>query len=212
MHINHEQEWEAVWSRKNFFSWLIHSGRRIYNLFFVRSIRKYLTPETAMLEIGCGTSALSLLVAPDIKRLVGVDISETALNFSKKTAAERNIKNASFEKGDCRNIRFTDEFDFVWSHGLIEHFDNPGDVAREHYKATRPGGTVLISVPYLYSYHYLWYLATRPKFLRRFWPWTDQEFFTHRTLQKIGKNITDHSRVFMFRPALLGIIFLEMKK
>ena len=72
----------------------------------------------------------------------------------------------SLVKGDCRNVPWSDTFDLVWSQGLVEHFTNTELIIREHFKATKPGGTVLISVPYTYSYLNIWYWLTRPKLAR----------------------------------------------
>src|SRR3989338_4230315 len=55
-----------------------------------------------------------------------------------------------------------------------------GKIIVEHLKITKNGGRTIISAPYKYSYKYIWYILTRPKFLRRWWPWTDQVFFTKK--------------------------------
>src|SRR3989344_470989 len=180
-----ENKWNEVWSRQNLLSRFVDFGRKIYNGFFLRIISAYLKTDSVMLELGCGTSTLLLLAAPKIKQAVGLDISAEALKISEANACLQNIANAAFVKGDCVNVPYKDEFDFVWSQGLIEHFADPERIAREHFKAVKPGGTVLIAVPYLYSYMYIWWIITRPKIFRSFWPWTEQVFFTQKTLAGI---------------------------
>lgn len=212
MENGHEKNWNTVWSRRNSLSRLVDYGRKIYNLFFFKLIKRYLTKQSSMLELGCGTSTLSLMVATEIKELIGLDISEEALKISEANARSKNISNMKFIKGDCTNVPYENRFDFVWSQGLIEHFDNPESIVREHFKATKTGGITLIAVPYLYSYMYIWWLVTRSGILRKFWPWTDQIFFTKKTLGEIGKRITPNSRVFLLKPFFLGIVLLEMKK
>ncbi|MBU6214859.1 methyltransferase domain-containing protein [Patescibacteria group bacterium] len=210
--IEQAAEWERIWDRKGVLDTVIDWGRSTYNLFFRRLLRRYLTPRSTMLELGCGRASLSLSLSPEIRRLVGVDISPSAVAQANQYAKTRGLSNASFLTDDCTKLALTERFDFVWSQGLIEHFDDPEAVAREHYRALAQGGTALLSVPYLYSYHTVWYALTRPKLLRRFWPWTDQRFFTHRQLLDIGKAIAPSARVFLLQPFPLGIIFLEMRR
>lgn len=207
-----EHQWEGVWKRTTLLTHLINNGREIYNFFFRRQLRKYLNAQSAMLELGCGTSTLTLSLAPHIARLVGLDISDTALELSKKYAKNNGISNATFIKGDCFAVPFENEFDFVWSQGLIEHFDNSAAIVGEHYKALKSGGTALISVPYRYSYHYLWYVITRPKILRQFWPWTEQKFFTRNELLDLGRHISNSSKIIFLKPFFLGIMMLEIRK
>ena len=191
---------------------IIDAGRTVYNFFFRRIHRRYIHKNTKMLELGCGRASLSLSECPEIQSLVGLDISDAAAQQASDYAAAHGITNARFIVDDCTKLRTKEKFDFVWSQGLIEHFDNPTEVARQHYHALAPGGVALISVPYKYSYHLLWYTCTRPALLRRFWPWTEQRFFDHSELLEVGKAITPNARVFLLQPFPLGIIFLEMRK
>lgn len=204
--------WDDIWARRNLGSLIIDLGRNVYNFFFARVLRRYLGSQSRMLEIGCGSSTLSLSLAKDIRELVGVDISPEALERSGREALGRGVTNALFVLGDCRNLALNPHFDFVWSQGLIEHFDNPGEIVTEHYRMLAPGGTALLSVPYKYSYHTLWYKLTRPKSLRFLWPWTDQVFFSKTELLKLGKDATQNSQVFFLHPLALGIVMLEMRK
>lgn len=207
-----EQDWEAVWSREGLLSKAISHGRDIYNYFFRRFLRRYTRPKTRFLELGCGTATLTLSLAPELAQVIGIDISDEALRLSQRNADDLGVKNTVFLKGDCLNLQFENEFDIVWSQGLMEHFEHPELVAREHYKAAKKGGVALISVPYKYSYHTLWYALTRPKFFRRFWPWTDQVFLDKEELLKIGRMMTPLARVHLLKPTVLGIAVLELPK
>jgi 2-polyprenyl-3-methyl-5-hydroxy-6-metoxy-1,4-benzoquinol methylase len=198
--------------RRGVLTSIINTGRKIYNWFFRRYLRKFISRETRLLEVGCGTATLTLSLADEIKELVGVDISEAAIELSDKNAKKLEVVNAKFELGDCLNLNYENEFDVVWSQGLMEHFDEPGKVAFEHYKATSPGGVTLISVPYKYSYHALWYGVTRPKLLRPLWPWTEQVFLSKKELLAIGRTLTDKAHVHFLQPFPLGIIILELPK
>lgn len=207
-------EWQAIWERKGWLDTVIDWGRTVYNYFFRRILRRYLAPRSRMLELGCGRASLSLSLAPEIGSLIGADISDVAVTQANSYARWEGLRNARFMVADCTNLGsdFEGKFDFSWSQGLIEHFDDSTAITREHYTALRPGGVALISVPYRYSYHNVWYALTRPRLLQRFWPWTEQKFFDKKTLLALGKSITPHARVFSLQPFLLGIIFLELRR
>lgn len=207
-----KDEWQSIWTRRGWLTWLVNTGRHIYNWFFRRYLRKFISKNTRLLEVGCGTATLTLSLAPEIKDLVGVDITEAAIDLSRLHAKELGVTNSRFELGDCLSMPYRDEFDVVWSQGLMEHFDHTEKVAAEHYKATKTGGITLISVPYRYSYHALWYILTRPKFLQPLWPWTKQLFMDKKRLLAIGRTLTPQARVHFLQPFPLGIAILELPK
>ena len=207
-----KDEWQSVWERQGILTAIVNIGRDTYNWFFRRYLKKFISKETRFLEVGCGTATLTLSLAPLMKELVGVDIAQAALDLSRKHAEEMGVKNSKFEHGDCLNLPFKDEFDVVWSQGLMEHFEHPEKVAEEQYKSTKPGGLTIISIPYKYSYHALWYVLTRPKALRRFWPWTDIILIDKKKLLDIGRALTPKARVQTLQPFPLGIIILELPK
>jgi 2-polyprenyl-3-methyl-5-hydroxy-6-metoxy-1,4-benzoquinol methylase len=207
-----KDEWQDIWKRRGILTSIIDGGRSIYNWFFRRYLRKFITRNTHFLEVGCGTSSLSLSLAKEMGELVGVDNAESAIELSRENATSMGIANSRFDLGDCLSLSYQDEFDVVWSQGLMEHFESPLEVAAQHFKVTKPGGITLISIPYRYSYHALWYILTRPKFLRFLWPWTEQIFYTKKQLLAIGKKITPQARTHFLQPFPLGIIILELPK
>ena len=207
-----KEAWQDIWKRRGILTSVVDSGRTIYNWFFRRYLRKYTRPHKRLLEVGCGTSTLTLSLAPEIAALVGIDNAESALELSRSHAQRLGVTNSTFEIEDCLALPYENEFDMVWSQGLLEHFDDPVAVAAQHFKATKAGGIALISIPYRYSYHAVWYLVTRPRFLRFLWPWTEQIFYTKKQLLEIGKKITPHARTHFLQPFPLGIIILELPK
>lgn len=205
-------EWDAIWKRRGILDMAIDTGRSVYNVFFRRLFWRYLSTNASILELGCGRASLTLSIAPHIRRLVGIDISETAILHAREAAVQGGVTNASFELGDCTKLALSERFDLVWSQGLMEHFEDPVLIAREHYRMLAPGGTALLSVPYKYSYHTIWYALTRPRALRRFWPWTEQRFFNHRELLAVGKQVTPDARAVLLQPFPLGVIILELRR
>lgn len=209
-----EKQWDGVWRKRNFYARIVDFGRRVYVFFFRRVLKRYLHPKAEMLELGCGTSMLAVTLSPLAGKIIGLDISPASLELSRRNATNAGARNMEFVLGDCKHLDFHDTFDLVWSNGLLEHFEDPVAVAREHFKALKPGGAALIAVPYYYSYHKLWYAVSRPKILRFLWLWQDVEqiFFTKKMLREVGASVTPNYRVFFLQPFLLGMVFLELRK
>ncbi len=210
--LDQEAEWQRIWVREGLLTRMVNAGRHVYNYFFLRMFRRYLKPESRFLELGSGTSSLLIQIAPKIKEAVGLDITEASIRLSEDVAKRNGVTNAHFILGDCLTYPFKEEYDVVWSQGLMEHFQNPVDIAKSHFRALKPGGVALISVPYRYSYHHVWYILTRPKILRPFWPWTDQVFYNKKQLRRIGMQVTPKARAFLIQPLPLGLAILELRK
>lgn len=210
----YEEEWNSVWSKNNTISKAINKGRNFYNQRFIKLFRSSFDKNKSFLEIGCGTSSLLLSMALHFKKVTGLDLSDEALKISKKNAAKMKVKNATFVKGDCFNIPFKDNtFDIVWSQGLIEHFPNPKKVVEEHYRVCKKGGLIIISTPLKYSYQHLWYIITRLRFLRQFWPWTDQDFYTKKKYQNlISDKNWKHKISYLPGDLTRTFIILKIKK
>jgi len=221
--MNETLKWERIWDhvwQTGASGRFISAGRELYNVLLRKLLQPHLTRNSRLLELGCGTATLTLSLAPEIKELVGLDISSQGLAIARRHQEQRGIANASFIKGDCRAVPFHQEFDVVWSAGLIEpFFAQDIDIVREHVKATKAGGVALMSVPYKYSLHSLHYLLTRPALTRRFWPWSAerhfQRFYSHRDLHDLGRRLGLPYRVYLLPPAplglLLGIIIFEVR-
>jgi SAM-dependent methyltransferase len=216
-----EEIWDRIWAQQGPVTRFVTTGRESYNLLLRRVLLRYVSPATEFLELGCGTATLTLSLAGCISRLVGLDISDEALLLARNQQRRLKVRNAEFVKGDCRDVPYTERFDLVWSAGLIEHFfDQDIAIVQQHLKALKPGGVVLMSVPYAYSLHRLHYVLTRPILLRRFWPWSDvrhfQRFYTHDDLKRLGQRTGYPFRVFLLPPSFLGfflgIILLEVRK
>lgn len=216
-------KWEGVWDhiwQTGASGQIISTGREIYNMLLRRLLLPFLTPDSRLLELGCGTASLTLSLTLSIKELVGLDISAKGLDIAVRNQQKWGIYNASFVKADCRDVPFKHEFDVVWSAGLIEHFfEQDIDIVRQHVKALKPGGVALMSVPYKYSLHSLHYWLTRPKLTRRFWPWSQernfQRFYSQADLKSLGQRLGLPYKAYLLPPAplglLLGIIILEVR-
>ncbi|MEM7570480.1 MAG: class I SAM-dependent methyltransferase [Pseudomonadota bacterium] len=65
--------------------------------------RRYLTPETRLLELGCGTGGTAIKHAPFVKSVHGVDISAEMLAIGRKQAEEAGV-DITWERSDTADF------------------------------------------------------------------------------------------------------------
>ncbi len=102
-----------------------------------------------VLEIGCGTGADLLQFAKHGAIATGVDVTTRHVDL----ARERLEGLAVIHQGDMRHLPFEDEsFDYVYSHGVLHHCEQPEQAVREMFRVLRPGGKINIHVYAFWSY------------------------------------------------------------
>ncbi len=80
-----------------------------------------------VLDLGCGSGWLSVFLAREGFDVVGIDVSDQAINLAKTWALQEDLKIA-FTAGDIASLPFADNsFDAVVANSIFEHF--PLDVA-----------------------------------------------------------------------------------
>jgi ubiquinone/menaquinone biosynthesis C-methylase UbiE len=103
-------------------------------------------PGQRLLEIGCGTGNLALLVArlhPGAE-VTGIDPDPRALARARRKAARRGTP-VRWDRGFAQELPYPDAaFDRVLSSLMLHHLDADGRVAalREARRVLRPGGTL----------------------------------------------------------------------
>ena len=77
--------------------------------------------KASILDIGCGTGVWSLGLADDVKRIVGLDISDTMVECAVRNCEARDIRNAEFIVADWKDMvpgegALSERFDIVIIH------------------------------------------------------------------------------------------------
>lgn len=159
-------------------------------------LKKYVFLEDKrILEAGCGTGRFCCLLARDFpaSKVVGIDISENALEIAKSMKLLLGLDNVEFKKGDLFSIDSPDNyFDLVFNEGVIEHFSlkgNPSykDALSEMIRVTKPGGKIIVAVPNWYNFihtFYKWLL----KFLKQNYKYGYEKSFKHKELVNLYKD------------------------
>jgi SAM-dependent methyltransferase len=102
-----------------------------------------------VLEVGCGTGCDLLQFAKNGAIATGVDITERHVAL----ARERVAGMAEVIHANATCLPFSDgTFDYVYSHGVIHHSDDPRLFAKEVLRVLRPGGRLNIHAYALCSF------------------------------------------------------------
>jgi len=127
-----------------------HFWFRARNHLILWALRKYAPDFRTLLEIGCGTGFVLAGIAQSFPaaRVVGTEVFVEGLEF-----AAGRIPGAELMQMDARALPYVDEFDVVAAFDVIEHIEEDELVLRNLYRATRPGGRCVLSVP---QHQWLW--------------------------------------------------------
>jgi len=114
----------------------------------IRLLGRDISTGTRVLEIGCAPGKILTYLAKVYNADVsGIDYSPKGINFARRLFEVLGI-NGDLRCEDIFNTSFpAGSFDFVYSVGVIEHFEDPRKIVKCHIDLVRRGGTVLISVP-----------------------------------------------------------------
>lgn len=97
-----------------------------------------------VLDIGCGTGAIALLLHRDhgAAHVVGVDVEDTVCDIARARAARAGCADAiDIRKVDPGPLAFDDNsFDLVFSKDSIIHIPDKEALATEVFRVLRPGG------------------------------------------------------------------------
>ena len=115
------------------------------NEFFL--FRDWIIPNTIedfsgkdVLEAGCGGGQHTSFVAPVAKSLTSVDLNTVEI------ARKRNSRfdNIKFVESDIAVMDLGQQFDIVFSIGVVHHTDNPDATVLNLYRHVKPGGKLIL--------------------------------------------------------------------
>tara|TARA_Y100000768_G_C23988157_1_gene690297 strand:+ start:5000 stop:5833 length:834 start_codon:yes stop_codon:yes gene_type:complete len=102
------------------------------------------------LDLGCGTGRWSKILSSHVKQILLMDPSSKALNIAKQNLS--GIKNVNFLNSKFEDAEFKNEnFDFVFSLGVLHHMDNTLDQLKKINKILNSEGFVLIYLYYRFD-------------------------------------------------------------
>lgn len=108
--------------------------------------REYFSPESQVLEFGCGSGGTALLHSPYVKHILATDISDKMIDIAQQKAADAGINNVSFQQGtlDSSNLE-QESFDAVLGLNVLHLLEDVDGTIKQVHQLLKPGGVFVSS-------------------------------------------------------------------
>ena len=114
-------------------------------------IRRYLAPDSRVLDAGCGPGRELRRIAPLLPQgeVVGIDLAAGMLDVAHRAARARGLDNCAFVQADVGDLprRFSGAFDLVYSCLAHHHYPDPRAAAACVLRCLRKGGVYCVVDP-----------------------------------------------------------------
>ncbi|MDJ0684900.1 MAG: methyltransferase domain-containing protein [Alphaproteobacteria bacterium] len=108
--------------------------------------RACLTPDSEVLEIGCGSGTTAIAHAPFVGHIRATDISKRMLEIAADRARQAGVENVAFEQVEVGALTADDgRYDCVMAHSLLHLLPDMDAAIAEAYRWLRPGGVFVSS-------------------------------------------------------------------
>jgi ubiquinone/menaquinone biosynthesis C-methylase UbiE len=98
-----------------------------------------------VLDVACGGGIVVCAFAPHVRHATGIDMTPAMLDQSRKLAAQKQLTNVTWMKGDVTTLPFSDaSFSIVTTRFSFHHFLDPFAVMREMIRVCAPGGRIVV--------------------------------------------------------------------
>jgi ubiquinone/menaquinone biosynthesis C-methylase UbiE len=98
-----------------------------------------------VLDVACGGGIVVCAFAPHVSQATGIDMTPAMLDQSRKLAAQKQLTNVTWMKGDVTTLPFPDaSFSIVTTRFSFHHFLDPSKVMKEMVRVCAPGGRIVV--------------------------------------------------------------------
>jgi ubiquinone/menaquinone biosynthesis C-methylase UbiE len=160
-----------------------------------------------VLEYGCGTGSLAFDLTAAAGEVIGIDISEVAIERARREARQRGLTNAQFLVDNAESMQLPDRHvDVVVGSGIVHHLDIPKAMA-EVRRVLKQGGTAIFAEPLAHNPALEWYRRRTPE-LRS----PDEHPLTMADLRSIARGFSSAKVTYFGLIApMLGLICADPK-
>lgn len=104
--------------------------------------RSYLTPTDRVLEVGCGTGSMALLLASNVDRIVASDVSSKMIEIAQRKAEDDGVTNVEFVTAELsdRALEREGPYDAVLAFNLLHLVEDTQAAVRQINRLLKPGG------------------------------------------------------------------------
>lgn len=174
--------------------------------------REYFTPESKVLEFGCGTGSTAILHAPFVKRIDAIDVSPEMIRIAREKLAPEGIKNVRFEVADMDGFQIQpSSCDAILGLNILHLLDNRMAAMAQVYEALKPGGYFVSSTMCLREK--LMFRLMEPLFpiMHTLGQWPRVRRFTAKQLQRDIEEI-GFKTVHYWQPGNGAVLFIVGQK
>jgi ubiquinone/menaquinone biosynthesis C-methylase UbiE len=101
---------------------------------------------SAVLDVACGPGIITAALAPLVREIVALDLTQEMLAKARQRCAEAGLTNVIFRDGDATALPFSDGgFDAVVTRLSVHHFQQPQRPLAEMARVLKPGGTLVLA-------------------------------------------------------------------
>jgi ubiquinone/menaquinone biosynthesis C-methylase UbiE len=116
-----------------------------------------------VLEYGCGTGSLAFGLTAVAEQVIGIDISDVAIEQACRAAGVHGLKNAIFMVNNAEAMQLPDEHvDVVVGSGIVHHLDIPKSMS-EVRRVLKKGGIAIFAEPMAHNPVLKWYRHRTPE-------------------------------------------------
>jgi ubiquinone/menaquinone biosynthesis C-methylase UbiE len=106
--------------------------------------RSYLSPNDAVLEVGCGTGSTALLLAGDVRQITASDLSSNMIRIGSEKARDQGVSNVTFVAAELFDSTIENgPYDAVLALNLLHLLEDLPAAIHRINGLLKPGGTFI---------------------------------------------------------------------
>ena len=113
--------------------------------FIRKNLLKSVPADGAILDVGCGNGIISLQLGKDGFNILGIDVSDKAIEKAKDA---NPFPNVSFDVADAEKLKASGQsYDAIICSEVLEHLNQPSNLVRELFAILKDTGILIVTVP-----------------------------------------------------------------
>lgn len=170
----------------------------------------------SVLDVPCGTGAMSIPLLHKAEKLTLVDVSTNMLEFARKEIPAAEKGKVELINGDFFRLQLPEEsYDLVICLGILAHVNSPAELLKKISSMVRPGGMLIIQntdSSHFYSYLIRMYLGLKNIISRQ--PYKFNKVTSRFVEETLKENKFSLEKKFRYNQSFLGFsnLFSNEKK